>query len=597
VTPRRALAALTALALLALLPGRASGEPSLDDASDVEGFVAGFLEAEFRERRVPGAVFVLVRGDRVALARGLGVADLETRTPVDPGRTLFRVASVSKLFTATAAMQLVEQGRAALDDDVNRHLRGLRVPDAFGEPVRVRHLLTHTGGFDDRYVGMAAAGADAREPLHEHLARRLPRRVPPPGQVTSYSNYGIALLGALIEDATGRPFDVALEENVLRPLGMRRSSFAPDAALRADLATGYALRGAGHRALPYDSLHVAPAGALCTTGLDVARFLRAQLRGGAGDGARVLRPSTLAEMPHGSRTTRRSWARARVPERRHGAGARSTRWRLAGFASLSSSCRGRLRLLSPTTFDPALATFAAAFALPPARSRSPRAASGRRRASAPRRLVPLEPLLARPLHEAHRHGAARGAGRARDPSRQRAREPLRPAPAARGGAGPLRGGRGLRCRRVPYRRLWARPHAPARRLRHAPRLRSPRLVGAPALGGSCPAGVRFGRRRGPPRPGGGAARRARPAPPRGGPLRVGWLSPVSPTAAPRRGRADAWSGCPASRRSPAAPRRRSDLRASAAILASPRLAVRRFRPTTWPSRTRHRAPAPAASGT
>ena len=291
-SPRLALLAL----LAALVPASAPARPSLDDASDVEGFVAGFLEAELAERRVPGAVFVLVRGDRVALARGYGVANVETRAPVDPERTLFRVASVSKLFTATAALQLVEEGRLGLDDDVNRRLRSLRVPDAFGEPVRVRHLLTHTAGFDDRFLGIAALGADPPETLRAHLARRLPARALPPGRSASYSNYGVALLGLVVEDVAGRPFEEGVEASVLRPLGMTRSSFRPDAALRADLATGYLRRGDALRALPYDVLLGAPAGGLAATGSDMARFLRALLRGGALAGARVLRGETLAEM-------------------------------------------------------------------------------------------------------------------------------------------------------------------------------------------------------------------------------------------------------------------------------------------------------------
>ena len=297
MSPRRAPPALALLALLAaLLPARAPARPSLDDASEVEGFVAGFLEAELRERRIPGAVFVLVRGDRVALARGYGVANVESGAPVDPERTLFRVASVSKLFTATAALQLVEQGRIGLDDDVNQHLRSLRVPDAFGEPVRVRHLLTHTAGFDDRFIGIAALGADPPETLRAHLARRLPKRAFPPGRSASYSNYGMALLGLLVEDVGGRPFEQAVEAGVLQPLGMTRSSFRPDAALRADLATGYVRWGDTLRPLAYDAGLLAPAGNLAATGADMARFLRAQLRGGALGGARVLRRETLAEM-------------------------------------------------------------------------------------------------------------------------------------------------------------------------------------------------------------------------------------------------------------------------------------------------------------
>ncbi|HEX2485813.1 MAG TPA: serine hydrolase domain-containing protein, partial [Myxococcota bacterium] len=295
MSARCALAATLALAaLVAAAP--VAARPSLDDASDVEGFVTGFLEAELRERHVPGAVFVLVRGDRVVLARGFGLANVAAQTPVDPKRTAFRVASVSKLFTATAVMQLVEEGRLGLDDDVNAHLRSVRVPEAFGEPVRVRHLLTHTAGLDDRFVGMAALTDEPPEALAAHLARRLPARVFPPGRAISYSNYGIALLGVLVEDVGGKPFEVTVDERILRPLGMPRSSFRPDAALRADLATGYARRGTDLRPLPWDSVLIGPAGGLVATGADMARFVRANLRGGAVDGARVLRPETLAEM-------------------------------------------------------------------------------------------------------------------------------------------------------------------------------------------------------------------------------------------------------------------------------------------------------------
>ncbi len=287
--------ALLAAAALALA-GAAAAEASLDDESDLGGFVTGFLQAELRERRVPGAVLVLVRGDRVVLSRGFGLADVARGTPVDAERTLFRVASVSKLFTATAAMQLVEAGALDLDADVNGMLRSFRIEEAFGAPVTARQLLTHTAGFDDRLMGMSTADLTKREPLRAHLARRMPGRALPPGRVFSYSNYGIALLGALVEEVSGQPFESYVEERVLLPLGMRRSSFAPDAALRADLATGYALRGGVAAPLPYDLLHVAPAGGLAATGADMARFLRAQLRGGALEGRRVLRRETLAEM-------------------------------------------------------------------------------------------------------------------------------------------------------------------------------------------------------------------------------------------------------------------------------------------------------------
>jgi CubicO group peptidase (beta-lactamase class C family) len=291
------LPGLPLLAALGLaLGGAAAAAPSLDDPGDAEAFVTGFLQAELAERRVPGAVFVMVRGGEVLFARGFGMADLARAAPVDPERTLFRVASLSKLFTGTAVMQLVESGAVELDADVNQYLRSFSVPPAFGEPVRVRHLLTHTGGFDDRLLGMAASSEAAQEPLRAHLARRLPERVMPPGRVFSYSNYGMALLGAVIEEVSGQPFEAYVSERVLAPLGMTRSSFAPGPELRADLATGYALRRGKPEPLAYDWLNIPPAGGLAATAADMARFLRAQLGGGALEGARILRPETLAEM-------------------------------------------------------------------------------------------------------------------------------------------------------------------------------------------------------------------------------------------------------------------------------------------------------------
>jgi len=284
------------LALACAAAPAAAGAPSLADAAELEAFASGFLEAELRERRVPGAVLVVVQRGKVAFARGFGLANVERGTPVDPERTLFRVASVSKLFTATAALQLVERGALGLDDDVNQHLRAFRIPAAFGEPVRVRHLLTHTAGFDDRLMGMAAAGDAPREPLQAHLARRMPGRVFPPGRFVSYSNYGMALLGAVVEEVSGQPFETYVQEHILAPLGMTRSSFDPGPELRADLATGYFLAGGAPRPLAFDRLHVAPAGGLVATGRDMGRFLLAQLAGGALEGKRILRAGTLAEM-------------------------------------------------------------------------------------------------------------------------------------------------------------------------------------------------------------------------------------------------------------------------------------------------------------
>ena len=242
---------------------------------------------------VPGAVLAVVGSEGPVALAGYGVADVRTGTPADPERTLFRVASVSKPVTATAVLALAERGALDLRADVNGQLRRLRVPDAFGAPVTPHDLLTHTAGFDERIFG---GGSPAAAPdLQGYLARTLPNRVYPPSALHAYSNHGYGLLGALVEDATGRSFADAMDALVLRPLGMTASTFAqpPPDVLRPRLATGHVCPGGREtcRPLPYDYVAFAPAGALQTTAADLGRFAAFHLTGldGAlGDSTRRL---------------------------------------------------------------------------------------------------------------------------------------------------------------------------------------------------------------------------------------------------------------------------------------------------------------------
>ena len=247
-------------------------------------------------RRIPGAVVVVVDAQAILFERAFGVEDLVTREVVHPERTVFRVASVSKLFTATAAMQLAERGVLDLDADVNSALSTVRVPRLSDQAVTLRHLLTHTGGFGARFLGYAARTREDRIPLGEYLASRLPRPFIAPGQIYSYANHGTALAGLVIAEAHGLPFAEAIRESLLAPLGMRDSHFDPSSQLLKRLATGYVLaRGELHPA-PFEHHHALPAGSLVTTARDMARFLRAHLSGGALDGKRILQPETVAAM-------------------------------------------------------------------------------------------------------------------------------------------------------------------------------------------------------------------------------------------------------------------------------------------------------------
>jgi CubicO group peptidase (beta-lactamase class C family) len=301
-------------------------------AARLDGLFSGLMATH----RIPGAVFVLVRDGRVAIARGYGVADLETGRPVDPERTGFRVASISKLFTATAALQQVERSRLSLDQDVNASLDGVTLEDAYGAPVTLRHLLTHTGGFDDRHLGTAQLLDSIPVSLRDYLAARMPPRVMPPGPIISYSNHGFALAGLLVEQATGVPFAEYVRREILEPLGMTHSGFGVPTPVPETLARPYAWAGTRHRDLGFDRLLHGPAGDLVTTGTDLARFMLAQLADGSLDGARILGPETLREM-HREQVTLApglpGWALGFAVDEHHGvrALAHGGSWR--GFAS------------------------------------------------------------------------------------------------------------------------------------------------------------------------------------------------------------------------------------------------------------------------
>jgi CubicO group peptidase (beta-lactamase class C family) len=140
------------------------------DPAELAVFLDGLLGGLMEERHIPGAVVLVVKDGSVFFAKGYGFADLETKRPVDPETTLFRVFSVSKLFTATAVMQLVEQGKLDLHADVNQYLDSFSLEERFGKPVTLANLLTHTGGFDDALLGSIQPLEREPVPLGKYLA-------------------------------------------------------------------------------------------------------------------------------------------------------------------------------------------------------------------------------------------------------------------------------------------------------------------------------------------------------------------------------------------------------------------------------------------
>jgi CubicO group peptidase (beta-lactamase class C family) len=269
-----------------------------ENPEELERFIDEVMAQEMPRCHAPGAVFLLVKDGRIFFAKGYGYADLEQRKPVNANTTPFRVYSVSKTVTATAAMQLIEQGKLARDCDINIYLRPNGVPSTFAQPITLSNLLTHTSGLDNRYItDRSARGVmpAALLPLDEYLARSLPPRLVPPGQIIRYSNQNLVLVGYLIEAASGEPFGKYMDEHVLRPLEMEHSSWWDRPDLADNLATGYSFSHGAYRPLRLSG-SCNPAGSLIATATDMGHFLVAQLGEGRYREQQILKPETTREM-------------------------------------------------------------------------------------------------------------------------------------------------------------------------------------------------------------------------------------------------------------------------------------------------------------
>ena len=173
-----------------------SPAPELTKA-DFETFLDALIPSQLRNRNIAGAVVSVVKDGQVLFQKGYGYADVEEKKPVVPDQTLFRPGSISKLFTATAVMQLVEQGKLDLDRDVNNYL-DFSIPKTYLEPVTLRQLLTHTGGFEETLKNLFVAHESDIKPLRTYLVNEMPARIFPPGKIPSYSNYGFTLAGYIV---------------------------------------------------------------------------------------------------------------------------------------------------------------------------------------------------------------------------------------------------------------------------------------------------------------------------------------------------------------------------------------------------------------
>jgi len=277
-----------------------NNSPSVDtetkappDTSALITFLDSFIPDQLSRYEIPGMTISVVKDDEIIYARGFGYSDYSPAKFVH-NQTLFRIGSVSKTFTAIAALQLVEDGILDLDTDINDYLTAFQILDTFSEPITLKHLLTHTPGFEE-FPAAVIYGSAVSLSLEEILIQYMPDRVKPPGTVSSYSNYGIGLVGYLIEKLSGKSFNQYIEDEILYPLGMNHTSFRQPlpAPLALNMSNGY-YEHFGEQYFEYITLP--SAGSCSSTSSDMAILMMNLLNNGTYNGTEILQDTSVEMM-------------------------------------------------------------------------------------------------------------------------------------------------------------------------------------------------------------------------------------------------------------------------------------------------------------
>ncbi len=261
-------------------------------------FMDGVIETHLRDKHIAGATVCIVKDGKILLAKGYGFSDVKNQIPVNAGETLFRIGSISKLFVWTSVMQLVQQGKLDLNTDINQYLKDFKIPDTFKEPITLKHLMTHSPGFEDLVIGLFSKDSSKVTRLSEILMKEIPARVWPAGEVASYSNHGTGMAAYIVEQVAGKNWIEYVEQNILNKLTMPSTTFRQPlpARFKKNMSKGYVFSGGLFIEKPFEFVPLAPVGAATTTAVDMANFMKAHLQLGFFEGASILDSATAKLM-------------------------------------------------------------------------------------------------------------------------------------------------------------------------------------------------------------------------------------------------------------------------------------------------------------
>jgi CubicO group peptidase (beta-lactamase class C family) len=257
----------------------ADNTPHQLDAADLEAWLNGLLSYGHKNGDIAGAVVAVVKDGKVLFQSGYGYADIEQRIPMDPERVMTRIGSTSKLFTWTAVMQLVQQGKLDLNRNVDDYL-DFKVSPAGGKPITLLDLMNHKGGFEEGLKDALSMDPYTFQSTETYLKQHPRPLLFPPGLIPAYSNYGTALAGYIVQRVSGEPFEHYIDNHIFLLLGMRHSTFTQPLPERFKGMMSQGYRTASALPQPYELVVTQPAGGVAATAADMARFMLAHLQDG-----------------------------------------------------------------------------------------------------------------------------------------------------------------------------------------------------------------------------------------------------------------------------------------------------------------------------
>jgi CubicO group peptidase (beta-lactamase class C family) len=286
--------------LSAPTPGVSTGHAL--DATDLHAWLDGLLPYALKTGDIAGGVIAVVKDGKVIFEEGYGFADVEKGMPMDAEKTMVRPGSTSKLFTWTAVMQLVEQGKIDLDRNVDDYL-DFKVSPRSGAPITMRDLMNHRAGFEEGLKDILAIDPKGLQSTEIYLKQHPRPLLFPPGEVPAYSNYGCALAGYIVQRVSGEPFERYVEQHILLPLGMAHSTFDQPLPEKFTDQVSKGYRTASTPPQAYELIVTRPAGSMTSTAADMTRFMLAHLQQGRAGDYQMLAAQTEQLMQTPSETT------------------------------------------------------------------------------------------------------------------------------------------------------------------------------------------------------------------------------------------------------------------------------------------------------